>query len=163
MTHPHLAGHGGIRSILDDMKLLSTEAEGVNEAIAEDKRAEFVNESGRVGALLGLKSSERPGINRDSTGRHKSRIAPCKQQAQQLYAPRLPQLCCNCCHSSRQRILPHSRTWTIAFFAASADPPCVDREHVQPLGISTCQPADTCTGLLWHSEARESFIGLQRL
>ena len=49
-------GHGGIRSILDDMKLLSTEAEGVNEAVPQDLRAKLVNEQGRVGALLGLKA-----------------------------------------------------------------------------------------------------------
>ena len=55
------SGHGGIRSILDDMKLLSTEAEGVNEVISEDRHAEFVNEAGRVGALLGLKSTEKAG------------------------------------------------------------------------------------------------------
>ena len=45
------AGHGGIRAIMDDMRLLSTEAEGV--------AAAHVNSAGRVGALLGLKS--RPG------------------------------------------------------------------------------------------------------
>ena len=50
------AGHGGIRAIMDDMKLLSTEAEGVNEAIAEEHRKTLVNAAGRVGALLGLQS-----------------------------------------------------------------------------------------------------------
>ena len=39
------------------MKLLSTEAEGVNEAIPADLRPKLVNEQGRVGALLGLKAS----------------------------------------------------------------------------------------------------------
>lgn len=39
---------------MDDMKLLSTEAEGVNEAIPEEFRQNLVNSSGRVGALLGL-------------------------------------------------------------------------------------------------------------
>ena len=39
---------------MDDMKLLSTEAEGVNEAIPEDQRKSLVNAQGRVGALLGL-------------------------------------------------------------------------------------------------------------
>lgn len=52
------AGHGSIKSILDDMKLLSTEAEGVNIAIPENDRPMLVNSAGRVGALLGLKSSE---------------------------------------------------------------------------------------------------------
>lgn len=36
------------------MKLLSTEAEGVNEAVPEEHRRNLVNSSGRVGALLGL-------------------------------------------------------------------------------------------------------------
>lgn len=40
------------------MKLLSTEAEGVNVAIPEADRPMLVNSAGRVGALLGLKSSE---------------------------------------------------------------------------------------------------------
>lgn len=40
------------------MKLLSTEAEGVNVAIPESDRQVFVNSAGRVGALLGLKSSD---------------------------------------------------------------------------------------------------------
>jgi hypothetical protein len=48
------AGHGGISSIIDDMQLLSTEAEGVNEAIPEERRKALVNRAGRVGALLGL-------------------------------------------------------------------------------------------------------------
>lgn len=42
------------------MKLLSTEAEGVNEALPEERRPQFVNDAGRVGALLGLRSNERP-------------------------------------------------------------------------------------------------------
>ncbi|KAK9811661.1 hypothetical protein WJX72_007914 [[Myrmecia] bisecta] len=50
------AGHGGIRAIMDDMKLLSTEAEGVNEAIPEAHHTTHVNAAGRVGALLGLKA-----------------------------------------------------------------------------------------------------------
>ena len=41
---------------MDDMRLLSTEAEGVNEAIAEEQRKALVNAAGRVGALLGLQS-----------------------------------------------------------------------------------------------------------
>ena len=61
-----LAGHGSIRSILDDMKLLSTEAEGVNVAIPEADRQALVNSAGRVGALLGLKSSE-PGVFNSKT------------------------------------------------------------------------------------------------
>lgn len=48
------AGHGGIRSIIDDMQLLSTEAEGVNESIPEDYKRTHVNRANRVGALLGL-------------------------------------------------------------------------------------------------------------
>lgn len=52
-----LSGHGGIRAIMDDMKLLSTEAEGVREAIPEDHRSSLVNSSERVGALLGLQES----------------------------------------------------------------------------------------------------------
>ena len=40
------------------MKLLSTEAEGVNIAIPEADRPMLVNSAGRVGALLGLKSPE---------------------------------------------------------------------------------------------------------
>lgn len=40
------------------MKLLSTEAEGVNVAIPEADRQAFVNSAGRVGALLGLKSTD---------------------------------------------------------------------------------------------------------
>ena len=35
-------GHGGISNIIDDMQLLSTEAEGVNEAIPEDARRALV-------------------------------------------------------------------------------------------------------------------------
>jgi hypothetical protein len=52
------AGHGGIRAILDDMKLLSTEAEGVSEAIPEALRDGHVNAAGRVGALLGLRDTQ---------------------------------------------------------------------------------------------------------
>ncbi|KAL6767646.1 hypothetical protein ACKKBF_B36065 [Auxenochlorella protothecoides x Auxenochlorella symbiontica] len=48
------AGHGSIRSIIDDMELLSTEAEGVAEAVPEAARGAHVNRAGRVGALLGL-------------------------------------------------------------------------------------------------------------
>ncbi|KAK9865452.1 hypothetical protein WJX84_001015 [Apatococcus fuscideae] len=50
------AGHGGIRAIMDDMKLLSTEAEGVAEAVPGTHQATHVNSQQRVGALLGLKS-----------------------------------------------------------------------------------------------------------
>jgi hypothetical protein len=49
------AGHGGIRSIIEDMGLLSTEAEGVAEAFTSpETRDTHVNQAGRVGALLGL-------------------------------------------------------------------------------------------------------------
>lgn len=51
------AGHGGIRTIIDDMELLSTEAEGVSDAIPEAHRAAHVNRASRVGALLGLKET----------------------------------------------------------------------------------------------------------
>ena len=54
MYTPLAAGHGGIRAIMDDMKLLSTEAEGVREAIPDESRHSLVNSSERVGALLGL-------------------------------------------------------------------------------------------------------------
>lgn len=39
---------------MDDMTLLSTEAEGVNDTIPEEFKADHVNAAGRVGALLGL-------------------------------------------------------------------------------------------------------------
>jgi hypothetical protein len=39
---------------MDDMTLLSTEAEGVNDTIPEDHKQTHVNGAGRVGALLGL-------------------------------------------------------------------------------------------------------------
>ena len=54
------AGHGNIRAILEDMKLLSTEAEGVSEAIPEESRPRLVNAAGRVGALLGLQAPPAP-------------------------------------------------------------------------------------------------------
>ena len=54
---------------MDDMKLLSTEAEGVNEAIPEEQRSSLVNSHGRVGALLGLqdRAEERSAGTGDST------------------------------------------------------------------------------------------------
>ena len=65
-----LTGHGSIRSILDDMKLLSTEAEGVNDAIPDAFKTDHVNAAGRVGALLGLKpqgtGEQAAGIGRGS-------------------------------------------------------------------------------------------------
>ena len=54
------AGHGGIRSIMDDMTLLSTEAEGVNDTIPDDFKPTHVNSAGRVGALLGLTDDGSP-------------------------------------------------------------------------------------------------------
>ena len=51
-----LPGHGGIRAIMDDMKLLSTEAEGVAEAVPTTHQPTHVNSQQRVGALLGLKT-----------------------------------------------------------------------------------------------------------
>ena len=41
-SRPPCAGHGGISNIIDDMQLLSTEAEGVNEAIPEEARRALV-------------------------------------------------------------------------------------------------------------------------
>lgn len=41
---------------MDDMKLLSTEAEGVAEAVPTTHQATHVNSQQRVGALLGLKT-----------------------------------------------------------------------------------------------------------
>ena len=73
------AGHGSIRSILDDMKLLSTEAEGVNVAIPEADRPLLVNSAGRVGALLGLKPLE-PGNQNQNTelaAQHTDQNLPC--------------------------------------------------------------------------------------
>jgi len=48
------AGHGGIRHMIDYMDILSTEAEGVADAIPDAYRSEHVNSEDRVGALLGL-------------------------------------------------------------------------------------------------------------
>ena len=48
---------------MDDMTLLSTEAEGVNDTIPEEHRATHVNSAGRVGALLGLTDTAGPGAN----------------------------------------------------------------------------------------------------
>jgi hypothetical protein len=45
---------------MDDMRLLSTEAEGVHEAIPEEHRRPLVNGANRVGALLGLRPPEAP-------------------------------------------------------------------------------------------------------
>ncbi len=53
------------------MKLLSTEAEGVNVAIPEADRPLLVNSAGRVGALLGLKPIE-PGLHTHSFHAHRS-------------------------------------------------------------------------------------------
>jgi hypothetical protein len=55
------AGHGGIAAIVDDLGLLSTEAEGVSEALPERARGAHVNRTGRVGALLGLGDGAPPG------------------------------------------------------------------------------------------------------
>lgn len=54
---------------MDDMKLLSTEAEGVNEAIPEEHRSNLVNSSGRVGALLGLLDTPQDGNDAAGTNR----------------------------------------------------------------------------------------------
>ena len=45
---------------MDDMTLLSTEAEGVNDTIPEDFKPTHVNSAGRVGALLGLTDDGSP-------------------------------------------------------------------------------------------------------
>ena len=45
---------------MDDMTLLSTEAEGVNDTIPEDFKPSHVNGAGRVGALLGLTDDGSP-------------------------------------------------------------------------------------------------------
>ena len=70
---------------MDDMKLLSTEAEGVNEAIAEEHRKALVNGAGRVGALLGLQSpqdssSASTDKEADSTGTAPTHSAKAKRQ-----------------------------------------------------------------------------------
>jgi hypothetical protein len=49
------AGHGGIRAVMDDLALLSTEAEGVTPSLPPEAAAGLVNAAGRVGALLGMK------------------------------------------------------------------------------------------------------------
>jgi len=49
------AGHGGIRAVMDDLALLSTEAEGVAPCLPPGAAPALVNPAGRVGALLGLK------------------------------------------------------------------------------------------------------------
>jgi hypothetical protein len=48
------ATHGGIRQIVDSLSVLSTEAEGVAEAITPDARNVFSGPDNRVGALIGL-------------------------------------------------------------------------------------------------------------
>jgi len=65
------AGHGGIRHIIDDMHLLSTEAEGVSEAIPQDYRKGHVNRSLRVGALLGLTDRQLSPSNGEFLGKIK--------------------------------------------------------------------------------------------
>ena len=45
---------------MDDMTLLSTEAEGVNDTIPDDFKPTHVNSAGRVGALLGLTDDGSP-------------------------------------------------------------------------------------------------------
>ena len=49
------AGHGGIRAVMDDLALLSTEAEGVAPSLPPEAAPGLVNGAGRVGALLGMK------------------------------------------------------------------------------------------------------------
>ncbi len=52
---------------MDDMTLLSTEAEGVNDTIPEDFKPTHVNSAGRVGALLGLTDDGSPSGETAST------------------------------------------------------------------------------------------------
>lgn len=74
------AGHGGIRGIMDEMRLLSTEAEGVAGAMPPStsttsegatggaQAAAVVTPAGRVGALLGLRADALAG-GAESDGR----------------------------------------------------------------------------------------------
>ena len=48
------ATHGGLRQIVDSLAVLSTEAEGVAEAINPEARNVFASPDNRVGALIGL-------------------------------------------------------------------------------------------------------------
>ena len=71
------AGHGGIRAIMDEMRLLSTEAEGVAGAMPPSSSSSspddpspnaVVTPAGRVGALLGLRADALAG-GAESDGR----------------------------------------------------------------------------------------------
>ena len=71
------AGHGGIRAIMDEMRLLSTEAEGVAGAMPASASSSspdnpspnaVVTPAGRVGALLGLRADASAG-GAESDGR----------------------------------------------------------------------------------------------
>ena len=72
------AGHGGIRAIMDEMRLLSTEAEGVAGAMqasppspsgsSPSPASNVVTAAGRVGALLGLRADALAG-GAESDGR----------------------------------------------------------------------------------------------
>ena len=68
------AGHGGIRAIMDEMRLLSTEAEGVAGAMPAEaaspppSASAVVTPAGRVGALLGLRADALAG-GAESDGR----------------------------------------------------------------------------------------------
>lgn len=53
-------GHGGIRQIIDSLAVLSTEADGVADAISPEVRSAFVGADDRVGALLGLSDDRAP-------------------------------------------------------------------------------------------------------
>ncbi|MBX7077534.1 MAG: hypothetical protein K1X88_00020 [Nannocystaceae bacterium] len=54
------AGHGGIRSLLDELGVLSTELYDVG--IPAEHAARFVNEHGRVGVLLGVADPHVPAL-----------------------------------------------------------------------------------------------------
>ena len=55
-THPvgGTAGHGRLRESMDRYGVISTEVHDVGACIPDDLRAAYVNDSDRVGAMLGL-------------------------------------------------------------------------------------------------------------
>lgn len=78
------AGHGGIRQNLDKYGVISTESHDVGKYIPEDLRAAYVNESDRVGAMLGLEDT------RTLAGEHAAAapvlLHPCASQPTQATA-----------------------------------------------------------------------------
>lgn len=79
---------------MDDMKLLSTEAEGVNEAVPEEHRKALVNAAGRVGALLGLQSADGDGAG-----------SPPETDDDDVSTGE-PRWCCSCSVPHPQGVLP---------------------------------------------------------